>query len=72
MLTGTYLFSYLDRQILVLLQEPIKHELNLSDTQLGVLSGFSFVLFYTVVGVFIARWIDRGVRRSILALCFAG
>jgi MFS family permease len=67
-LTVVYVFNFLDRQLLVILQEPIKAELGLSDTQLGLLSGFAFCLFYVVCGIPIARWADRGVRRSIIAL----
>ena len=67
-LTVVYVFNFLDRQLLVILQEPIKAELGLSDTQLGLLTGFAFALFYVVCGIPIARWADRGVRRSIIAL----
>ena len=42
MLTLVYTFNFIDRQILVILQEPIKAELGLSDAQLGLLTGFSF------------------------------
>ena len=45
-LTIVYTFNFIDRQILVILQEPIKAELGLSDAQLGVLTGFSFALIY--------------------------
>ena len=44
-LTTVYIFNFIDRQILVILQEDIKAELLLSDTQLGLLSGFSFDVF---------------------------
>ncbi|MFA7555370.1 MAG: MFS transporter [Spongiibacteraceae bacterium] len=66
MLTTTYMFSFVDRQILAILQEPIKAELGLSDTQLGLLSGFAFAIFYIVLGLPIARWADRGIRRNII------
>ncbi|EEF23203.1 conserved hypothetical protein, partial [Ricinus communis] len=66
MLTLTYSFSYLDRQVLVILQESIKHDLALSDTQLGLLSGVAFVVFYTTVGLLFARIADRGVRKRLL------
>lgn len=68
MLTIVYVFNFVDRQLLVILQEPIKAELNLSDTQLGLLTGFAFALFYVVCGIPIARWADQGVRRNIIAL----
>ena len=67
-LTVVYAFNFIDRQLLVILQEPIKAELDLSDTQLGLLTGFAFALFYVVCGIPIARWADKGVRRSIIAL----
>ena len=51
MLTLVYAFNFVDRQILVILQEPIKMELGLSDAQLGLLSGFSFALVYITSGI---------------------
>jgi sugar phosphate permease len=54
-LTMTYMFNFVDRQILSILQEPIKAELGLSDTQLGLLTGFAFAVFYIVMGLPIAR-----------------
>ncbi len=67
-LTGVYTFNWMDRYVLVILLEPIKLDLHLSDTQLGVLSGFSFALVYSFAGLPIARWADRGTRRSIIAV----
>ena len=67
-LTLVYIFNFVDRQILVILQEPIKAELGLSDTQLGLLTGFAFALFYVVVGIPIARWADVGNRRNIVSM----
>ena len=67
-LTVVYVFNFVDRQLLVILQEPIKAELNLSDTQLGLLTGFAFALFYVICGIPIARWADKGNRRTIIAL----
>jgi MFS family permease len=64
-------FNYLDRQILSMLLEPIKRELQLSDTALGFLTGIAFALFYTCAGIPIAHWADRGVRCSIIALGLA-
>ena len=54
-LTGVYTLNFIDRQILVILQEPIKAELDLSDTQLGLLTGFAFAVFYVTLGIPIAR-----------------
>ena len=67
-LTVIYVFNFIDRQILVILQESIKVEMGLSDTQLGLLTGFSFAVFYVTCGIPIARWADRGNRRNIVAL----
>lgn len=60
--------SHLDRQILAILLEPIKHELALSDTQLGFLSGIAFAIFYATLGIPMAMWADRGNRRNIITL----
>lgn len=66
------IFNQMDRLVFTLLLEPIKHDLGASDTQMSLLSGFAFVLFYTVFGIPIARWADKWVRRSILALGMVG
>jgi MFS family permease len=64
-------FNYLDRQILSILLESIKRDLQLSDTALGFLTGIAFALFYTFAGIPIARWADRGTRRTIMAFGLA-
>jgi MFS family permease len=66
-----YVFNFIDRQILAILLEAIKHDLGASDTQMGFLSGFAFAFFYTCAGIPIARWADRGSRRTIIALGLA-
>ncbi len=71
MLAIVYAFNFIDRQILVILQEMIKEDMGLSDTQLGLLSGFSFALIYVTAGIPIAYWADRGVRKNIIALSLA-
>jgi predicted MFS family arabinose efflux permease len=63
-----YVFNFIDRQVLAILLESIKQDLGVSDTAMGFLSGFAFALFYTFAGIPIARWADRGSRRSIIAL----
>lgn len=70
-LTGVYTFNFIDRQILNILQIPIKAEMGLSNTQLGLLTGFSFALFYVFAGIPIARLADKGNRRNIVALSLA-
>ena len=59
-------FNYLDRVVLSLVMEPIKQEFQLSDSQLGFLSGIAFALFYAVAGIPIARWADQGNRNVIV------
>jgi predicted MFS family arabinose efflux permease len=54
-----YIFNFLDRQIVNILAEPIRRDLELSDTQLGLMTGLAFALFYTVLGLPIARYADR-------------
>ena len=60
--------TYLDRGILSLLVEPIKHDLHISDTQMSLLMGFAFVLFYMVVAFPIARLVDYKSRRAIIGV----
>src|SRR5262245_44337192 len=64
-------FNYVDRLALGLVMQDIKAELSLSDTQLGLLSGIAFALFYAVMGIPIARWADRGNRVTIISLSAA-
>lgn len=71
MLTIVYAFNFIDRQILVILQEPIKADMGLSDAQLGLLSGFSFALIYVTAGIPIAWWADRSNRRNIVSAALA-
>ncbi len=71
LLTGVYTFNFIDRQILVILQEPIKAELGLSDTQLGLLTGFAFAILYVTLGIPVARWADKGSRKLIIAISLA-
>lgn len=68
LLSMAYVLNFIDRQILAMLIEPIKKEFGVSDTAMGFLSGFAFVFFYTIVGIPIARWADRGSRKVIITL----
>lgn len=70
-LTLVYTFNHIDRQILLILIEPIKADLEISDSQIGLLTGFAFAAFYATFGIPIAIWADRGNRRNILALALA-
>lgn len=59
--------SFIDRQILGLLVTPIKQELGISDTQIGLLQGLAFGIFYTLLGMPMGRIVDRGNRRNLVA-----
>jgi predicted MFS family arabinose efflux permease len=67
-LTLVYAFNHIDRQVLVILLEPIRQDLKLEDWHLGLLSGIGFAAVYATVGIPVAIWADRGVRRDIVAL----
>jgi MFS family permease len=71
LLTIVYALNFLDRTIFNVLIEPIKKEFVLSDTTMGLLAGFGFVLFYSLLGIPIARVADRLNRRNIVAIAFA-
>jgi MFS family permease len=71
LLTLVYIFNFIDRQIVVILQESIRLELGLMDWQLGLLSGFAFAIFYVTLGIPIARMADRGNRTNIIAVSVA-
>lgn len=66
-LTLAYVSSFIDRQILSLLVEPIKRDLQISDTQISLLMGLSFGIFYTLLGIPIARLADLKSRKHIVA-----
>ncbi|MBI3734977.1 MFS transporter [Candidatus Sumerlaeota bacterium] len=63
-----YVNSFLDRQILSLLVEPITKDLGITRSQVGILGGLAFAIFYTVGGIPIGRWVDRWSRRWIIAI----
>lgn len=62
-----YTFSFIDRQILSLLVEPMKRDLDISDTQMSLLQGLSFALFYTLMGLPLGRIADSKSRRGLIA-----
>jgi MFS family permease len=70
-LTVIFTFNFADRFALGLVLDNIKVDLRLSDTELGLLSGIAFALFYSVMGIPIARWADRGNRVTVIALTAA-
>ena len=63
-----YAFSFMDRQIVSILLEDLRAEFLLTDTQLGLLSGIAFALFYATLGVPIARLADRSNRVRIVSI----
>jgi predicted MFS family arabinose efflux permease len=69
LLTVVFVINFIDRQVLSVLIEPIKRELHLTDTQLGLLSGLAFALFYVTFAVPIARLADRKSRRNLITIC---
>src|ERR1700731_5174498 len=66
-----YTFNFIDRQIVGILAVPIKVELHLSDSQLGLMGGLAFALFYTFLGIPIARLADRISRTGIMTAALA-
>lgn len=68
LLAFVYAVNFIDRQLVAILQESIKADLGLSDTQLGLLTGFAFAMFYVLAGIPIARLADNSNRRNIIAI----
>jgi len=66
-----YTFNFIDRQIVGILAVPIKAELHLTDSQLGLMGGLAFALFYTLLGIPIARMADRVSRTRIMTVALA-
>lgn len=66
-LTVAYVFAFIDRQILNLLVGPIRRDLHISDTQMSLLMGFSFAVFYSFFGIPLGRLADSRSRRTIVA-----
>ena len=71
LLTVVYRFNFIDRQIVGILAPFIQEDLGLSNTQLGLLIGFAFALFYTVIAIPIAWLADRYNRVNILSIALA-
>ncbi|MBT4494506.1 MAG: MFS transporter [Gammaproteobacteria bacterium] len=68
MITMTSVFSITDRLVMSILMEDIKAEFALTDTQMGLLAGVAFTMFYVIMGIPIARLADRFNRRNILSI----
>ncbi|HVI34038.1 MFS transporter [Phenylobacterium sp.] len=71
LLLGIYVINFLDRQVINILAEPIKQDLKLADWQLGLMSGLAFAVFYTVLGIPIARLAERKNRPVIIGTSVA-
>lgn len=69
LLALVYIFSVIDRQVIAILIQPIKTEFGATDTQMGLLSGLAFGLFYAALGVPVGKLADRYNRRMIVAVC---
>src|SRR5689334_19588663 len=71
LLVAIYTVNFLDRQIVTNLIEPIKNDLKLTDSQVGMMSGLYFAILYTVLGIPIARLADKGDRPWIMTVSLA-
>ena len=63
-----YIFSFIDRQVIAFLIEPMKRDMALTDTQVGVISGLGFAVLYTFLGLPIGRAADRISRKKIITV----
>ncbi len=71
LLTAVSFFNYLDRMVVAILVEPIKLEFGLSDTQMGLITGFAFAMLYAILGLPLARIADRHSRITLVSICLA-
>jgi MFS family permease len=69
-LTLVYVFSFIDRQILNLLVRSIRRDLGITETEMSLLQGFSFAVFYTFFGVLLGKLADTRSRRGLIAAGF--
>jgi MFS family permease len=66
LLTAIYSLNFLDRTVINILIDPIKHTFHVSDAVMGFISGPAFVILYSILAAPVARWADRGNRRNII------
>lgn len=71
MLTVVSFFNFLDRSVISVLIEPIKLDLNLTDSQMGLIAGFAFALLYSTLGLPLARIADRRSRITLMSISVA-
>jgi MFS family permease len=69
LLTALSALTFMDRQILAVLLQPIKQEFGFSDLQIGLITGLGFALTFAVLGIPLGRLADRQERRSLIAWC---
>src|ERR1700684_3349564 len=62
-------FSMVDKMLITVLLDPLKHDFQLTDTQLGLLTGISFSLFFAIAGIPLGMAADRIHRRNLIAVC---
>ncbi|MGH9685904.1 MAG: spinster family MFS transporter [Candidatus Acidiferrales bacterium] len=67
LLTAIYSLNFLDRTVINILIDPIKHTFHVSDAVMGFISGPAFVILYSILAAPVARWADRGNRRNIIS-----
>jgi MFS family permease len=67
-LTSIYCLNFLDRTVINILIDPIKHTFHVSDAVMGFISGPGFVILYSILAAPVARWADRGNRRNIISV----
>jgi predicted MFS family arabinose efflux permease len=63
-----FVFSFIDRMVLSIVLDDVKRDIGVSDTYMGLLTGLAFALFYTIMGIPIARWADRSSRTFIISI----
>ncbi|QEE23393.1 MFS transporter [Rhodanobacter glycinis] len=69
LLSLVYIFSYIDRQVIAVVIEPIEREFGLSDAAMGVLSGLAFGVMYAALGIPVGRFADKHTRSKVVAIC---
>jgi MFS family permease len=67
LLCGAAIISYSDRQVMSLVVDPIRHDLGISDVQIGLLIGTAFAVIYGVAGIPLGYLADRTSRRNLIA-----
>jgi MFS family permease len=69
LLTALSALSFMDRQILAVVTQPVKLEFGLSDLQIGLITGLGFALTFALLGVPLGRWADQHERRRLIVVC---